>query len=318
MGFATSKIKNNLEKKLDFSRFYRKLSFEEIAIINKQLVSTLKIFDLICREAGLQYALVAGALIGAMRDGHCIPWDDDIDLVMPRKDYESFRSALMRSEYRDRYEIKYPEENTVITMGAHFYEKDVCLRNLISDEIGTSRIFEDVIYLDILPIDYCPDSELSYKLVGSLVNMLQMGYISRRCFRANDPYINYLAGFDRDLKANLLLRKAFSLPFFLLGKKNIFRILKKLLSCSQDTARITVAFGALRYFGETTPADVWLPTSEAQLEGCSFMAPNKPEEYLINRYGDYTTIPSREEQEERMVRLRQDWEDYIYPKEKRV
>lgn len=316
MGFATSKIKNEVEKNGDFSRFYKQLSFEQIALINQQLINALKVFDEICRKNGLRYMVAAGALIGAVRDGHCIPWDDDIDLVMPREDYERFRNVLPKTGYAAQYEMKYPEDNPVITMAAHFYDKNVCLRNLISGDIGTSNIYEDRIYLDILPIDYCPDGEFSYKLTGNLVNVLQMGFISRRCFKKNDPYINYLAGFDSDLKKNLLMRKLFSIPFFLLGKKGTFKILTKILSRTKNTSRITVAYGALRYFGETTPADVWLPVSDMKLEEIPVMAPNKPVDYLINRYGDYRTIPSPEEQQERMIRLRNDWQNYIDPKEK--
>ena len=52
----------------------------------------LDVIHRICAEHGLRYALAYGTLIGAVRHGGFIPWDDDIDLVMPREDYEKLLS----------------------------------------------------------------------------------------------------------------------------------------------------------------------------------------------------------------------------------
>ena len=63
----------------------RKLELEEI----KQLqLNILDVFDAFCREHGLRYQLAYGTLIGAVRHKGYIPWDDDIDLVMPIEDYK--------------------------------------------------------------------------------------------------------------------------------------------------------------------------------------------------------------------------------------
>ena len=48
----------------------------------------LEHFDQFCRNNGLKYSLAYGTLLGAVRHGGFIPWDDDIDVIMPRKDYE--------------------------------------------------------------------------------------------------------------------------------------------------------------------------------------------------------------------------------------
>ena len=58
--------------------------------IQKILLELLKIFVDICQEYDLQYFLVAGSALGAVKYQGFIPWDDDIDVAMPRADYEKF------------------------------------------------------------------------------------------------------------------------------------------------------------------------------------------------------------------------------------
>ncbi len=66
----------------------KKLSFREVQV---KTCDTLRFIDKICREQGFNYFVAYGSLIGVFRHGGYIPWDDDIDIVMPRTDYEKFK-----------------------------------------------------------------------------------------------------------------------------------------------------------------------------------------------------------------------------------
>ena len=75
-------------------RDLRKLQLLELRI--------LKEIDRVCRELGITYFLDSGSVLGALRHGGFIPWDDDIDLGMPRADYDRFVAeapALLGEEY---------------------------------------------------------------------------------------------------------------------------------------------------------------------------------------------------------------------------
>ena len=54
------------------------------------LLEMLTVIDKVCDENGLKYYLIYGTLLGALRHGGFIPWDDDADIVMPREDFEKF------------------------------------------------------------------------------------------------------------------------------------------------------------------------------------------------------------------------------------
>lgn len=58
--------------------------------IQKESYGILKIFHMICEKEDLKYILDFGTLLGAIRHKGFIPWDDDLDVSMPRKDYEKF------------------------------------------------------------------------------------------------------------------------------------------------------------------------------------------------------------------------------------
>ena len=66
----------------------------EIDEYRKIITDVLMRIDTICRENGLKYALYAGTLLGAVRHGGFIPWDDDIDIVMKRDDYDKLATII--------------------------------------------------------------------------------------------------------------------------------------------------------------------------------------------------------------------------------
>ena len=76
---------------------------DELTIrIQKKLIVMLAWFDTFCRENKLKYYAVGGTLLGAVRHHGFIPWDDDVDLAMPRKDYERL-SRLMGTNEHNHY-----------------------------------------------------------------------------------------------------------------------------------------------------------------------------------------------------------------------
>ena len=78
----------------------KKLTLDEI---KKTELEILLYFDRICRKNGLKYSMCAGTLLGAVRHQGFIPWDDDIDLSMPRPDYEQLNEMNRRGKLFPRH-----------------------------------------------------------------------------------------------------------------------------------------------------------------------------------------------------------------------
>lgn len=116
----------------------------------------LNIFARVCNEHHLKWFAHAGTMLGAVRHQGFIPWDDDIDVVMPRDDFERL-NELGPSVFIHPY--FYQNENTDPFFAKNFAR----LRNSMTTAIVADRVyyqypFNQGIYIDILPIDNIPDN----------------------------------------------------------------------------------------------------------------------------------------------------------------
>lgn len=128
----------------------KRLSLKELQETEIQIMKAL---DRFCREKGIEYSLGAGSMIGAVRHGGFIPWDDDIDLTMPRKDYD--RLIEIASQ-----ELKSPYYLQHITTDPKYLGLHVKIRNTDTTAIIKSWLFTDVnqgIFIDIFPLEGLPN-----------------------------------------------------------------------------------------------------------------------------------------------------------------
>lgn len=123
---------------------------EDLKKMQRRGLEMVLYFDAFCKEQGLTWFLCGGCCIGAIRNGGFIPWDDDVDVFMPREDYEKLKRL-----WRDTpdYAIQYPTreqptQNQFVTICDNnttfikSYQKDLDIRHGLM--------------LDILPLDGCP------------------------------------------------------------------------------------------------------------------------------------------------------------------
>ena len=85
----------------------RELQENELKQLHECLLSILKDFIYVCEKYNLHYTLGGGSVLGAVRHHGFIPWDDDLDINMPRKDYERFKN-IFANELSDEYELNVP------------------------------------------------------------------------------------------------------------------------------------------------------------------------------------------------------------------
>ena len=131
---------------------------KELKRLQSMEMGILKDFMKICDENGLRYFGVAGTGIGAIRHGGFIPWDDDIDIALPREDYEKF-IKLVEEKMGDKYYVLNAEHNPNFPL----MTTRLCIRGTKFVENALKNINCDLgIFLDIYAYDNYPDNDFLF------------------------------------------------------------------------------------------------------------------------------------------------------------
>ena len=112
-------------------------------------------FDAICKKHGLRYYIDGGTLLGAMCYEGFIPWDDDIDLKMPRPDFEKLREFA--NEFPKHILVRYPTKNDC----GYTFVKIIDTRTVLVEQAGDVTK-QSGVYIDILPMDGHPNDGPEY------------------------------------------------------------------------------------------------------------------------------------------------------------
>ena len=140
--------------------------------IKEKCLKILLEIDYVCNKAGLKYYLYAGSLLGAIRHEGFIPWDDDIDIVMMREDYEKFPKACEQYLNCQRFELQ--------TIDSDLYASNPWMKLHDKNTAFISGIRRqgamEGINIDIFPLDNVPDSKRRMKVRAFFVDKLNFIY----------------------------------------------------------------------------------------------------------------------------------------------
>ena len=149
----------------------------DVKNLQSKMLEMLLFFDNFCKENNLKYYLCGGGLIGAVRHQGFIPWDDDIDLFMPREDYERLAFLWPQKVDITKYMYCRTDKNHI------YHDGGASIRDVNTTEINKHSVNEDIchgIALEIMPIDGCPKSivkrffQLFNAFVFSLFNVQRL------------------------------------------------------------------------------------------------------------------------------------------------
>lgn len=227
-----------------------------------------------CEQHGLHYFLSSGTLIGAVRHKGYIPWDDDIDISMPRHDYDIFVKNF--KDIDDRYYVMSPDKNKDYY---YFFAKVVDSRTLmIEDEV---KGFEIGVYLDVFPIDFIPDDETKRKRLFRIKYLL---YKIRKCKLAHEnPYASKFAYFFYRYLPVTVCQLNKIIRFLIISKKKTNRV------CNMSEA-------GPRYDRSYSASSI-AHSVDIEFEGKIYKTMIGYKEYLTNSYGDYMSLPPVEQRE---------------------
>lgn len=268
----------------------KKYDSETLERLQEILRMMLADFDKFCEDNDIDYFLVGGSLLGAVRHNGMIPWDDDIDIGMTGKDYDKF-IQIMKKRESDKYTLISSETNKefpylrsagFMLNGTKFI-KDIS----IMDETSSS------IVVDIIAFDNLADGKLK-----SISQGLQTFFYGKSAFLTtlNNP-TNHRKGISKIVTTVMIktlhgLFKLFKVtPHFFINKGNKIATKYNIL----ETGRVM-------YMNESKPFLVTIkkknlfPIKKIPFDGLMISVPNNPEQYLLERYGDYKTLPPENKQ----------------------
>ena len=131
------------------------LTIEQIHNIQEKMLMELDVF---CHENNIEYSLWAGSLLGAIRHKGFIPWDDDVDVIMPRPDYERFLKLLRKQPIPCIRLKHYQDDPNYLLPFAKLIDGNTELLE------GRSKDQKLGVYVDIFPIDGVPKKQLKKKI----------------------------------------------------------------------------------------------------------------------------------------------------------
>ena len=233
--------------------------------VKKVELEILDYFVEICQKNNLTYYLFWGTLLGAVRHSGFIPWDDDIDVIMPADDYIKFLN-LMENEKNKNYYVQ------------NIYNTKYCIFPFTKiRKYHTTMVERDLNYLpfkkgfniDIFPL---------YKYPNSKVGKFLFQYRYRLIFLL----------LNRDVKSKNIKGKIIYYFLHLLPRSVVNRIIikkvEKLLNYNGD-------FDEYRVYQDKGFDKKWFDKTEMNFENKKFIVPKDYDKILRKLYGDYMTPP---------------------------
>jgi len=250
--------------------------------INNELLQILIEVDRICKEKQLNYILIGGTLLGAVRHNGFIPWDDDIDIAMPREDFSRF-IQYANNNLRTNFYLDYYTTNKRYWLP---FAK-VRLKNTVYQECAVKADIENNgFWIDIFPLDYTQNNSQSH--LAKKKNRIKT-FIWPIIFNKNSKTIKTVKGW----------KKIAYIFTYLIPNKLLINSREQIM---QSENRLNhdyfINYGSqYDVTRQTHKISEVLPTKPIMFEGKEFMGPNNPDYVLKNIYGpNYMQLPPKDKQ----------------------
>ncbi len=232
----------------------------------------------LCEKHSLRYYIVGGTLLGAVRHKGFIPWDDDVDVAMPRADFNRFQELAAR-ELPPELTLEIPSE----IPKDPYYTVRVRRKNTVYESTYI-RQFDlpcSGVWIDVFPLDDQPRET-------SLLQTLD-GYLIER--HLNRVIRNYYNQKPFSLGGSIYMGLARMLPF------DFYRRVRDRIARRHEGRNLPYWLTYAGIFGhrkETFKKSVFEPPARLEFEGRMYTAPGDYHAWLTRMYGDYTQLPPSE------------------------
>lgn len=252
----------------------REVTFEDFKSIQLEI---LRIVDQYCTQNNIKYFLGFGTLLGAVRHKGFIPWDDDIDIIMPRPDYDRFVKSF-NNNY-PWFEVKAPE------LDPNYYSPfaNVCDKRTILIEVDDMSGTKGV-KIDVFPFDSVPDKYEDY------IHFREEFAIIKRIMKLKRIPIN--SPITKREKIKLYLKKAYYFHSYAYYQKKIRKLATQIpYGKTEFVDNLIYTFNSDSRFEKR----IFDNSIKLEFEGCLFNCPKDYDKVLSTQYGNYMKLPPLEQ-----------------------
>ncbi len=273
-----------------------KIDGDRLIKLKNILLEILRDFIDVAEKYSLQYTLSGGSVLGAVRHHGFIPWDDDIDINIPRKDFNKF-ADVFENELGDKYSLysSYEKNGHGLTL-VQMKKKGTIYRSF--NELSKDKS-NCGICLDMFVVENTFDNVLARNIHG--IFCLALGYLST-CRKTYEdmpylmPYLEKGSAAENTFKKKACVGGVFrwlSLDWIIKTTVRCYSL------CGNDNSKyVTIPTGRKHYFGEMHSRADLCEAIETSFEGMAVKIPKGYDAYLTALYGeDYMALPPVEERE---------------------
>ena len=256
-------------------------SLEDIRKLQQKSLEILLYFKSFCAEHDLLFYLCGGCCIGAIRHKGFIPWDDDIDVFMPREDYEKL--GELWEQYADRGRYSYCRTNRE----KNYHHIASTIKDNNTTFINKHSKDEDIVHgvgIDIIPLDGYPNSMI--KRASQVIHAMVFSLFNAQRLPDNQgKFIRWMSKIIFSIIPSQNLR--YKLWSYAEKKMNKYSI--------EDQDYITELVTGLRYMKLKYPKEIFKKAVYKEFEGYEMPVPIGYDKYLSMAFGNYMELPPEED-----------------------
>ena len=248
--------------------------------LHETLIEILDYVVSVCEKNSLQYCLVYGSALGAYRHHGFIPWDDDMDIAMPRDDYKKFLE-VMKKQGNERYSIQNEENEENYFLSFSKVRKN---GTIFIESIAEEKYQNNGIYIDVFPLDFIKNYDGKSRRNRNRINYIKHVLKIQGCPKLYKT---------KEGNARFVVDCVISFPAWVMSNKKLLRNLNKLMVAPINIEQASY----IAHYDESSEAavmekNIYFPLGECEFEGKMYKVPGNICEYLRRQYGDnYMELP---------------------------
>lgn len=260
--------------------------------IHKEDLNIFKEFKKICEKYNLTYYIIGGTFLGAIRHKGFIPWDDDMDIALPREDFNKLLKVANENLPQNMELVSFQNK----TYCRYYLPKIINKQIEICEKRTEDKNGKTNIFIDIFPIDGTPNNKILRKIY----------YLNVLYYRMLIAWF-YIDEIDkcknRKLHEKILIKMGKIIPTKkIININKVFLKLDKLLQKNsfEKSEYVGTIMGAYKT-REIVPKSYFGKPAEYNFEDIKVTGPEKYDEYLTHIYGNYMEPPKNKEANQHLV-----------------